>query len=95
MIAYAVEGTEVLARHPGNRQSVGVVARAMRVLERLLAVQDIFLGLLVPVLSEIDSSANTGMNISQSFLSRTDQGLSFDHRSISAIGAFINQQLYP
>ena len=61
----------------------------------MLAIQDLFLDHLVPVLSEFYSSAIISTRISQSFLSRIDRGLSLDHRSIPALGSYINQQLYP
>lgn len=95
LIAYVIEGAEELGRQPGNAQFAKVVLRALRILERVLEIQDLFLDHLVPVLSEFDSSAIIGAKISQSFLSRIDQGLSLDHRSIPAISSFINQQLYP
>ena len=57
LIAYVVEGSEELDRQSGNARFAKVVMRALRILERVLAIQDLFLDHLVPVLSEFDSSA--------------------------------------
>ncbi|KAH8115108.1 nucleoporin Nup186/Nup192/Nup205 [Phellopilus nigrolimitatus] len=90
LISFVVEGADELHRQPTNSRFAKVLLRALRIMDRVLAIQDIFLDHLVPALSELDSTSLVGSKISQSFLSRIDQGLSLDHRSVPAIGSYVN-----
>ena len=95
LLQYVVEGAEELARQVSEPRFQNVILRALRIVDRVLAIQDIFLDQLIPALSEFDSTSIVGYKVTQSFLSRIDQGLSLDHRSIPAIGYFVTYAAYP
>ncbi|KAI5120013.1 hypothetical protein M0805_008474 [Coniferiporia weirii] len=95
LISYVVDGAEELHRQPSNSRFARVLLRSLRIMDRVFMIQDIFLDHLVPVLSEFDSTSLIGFKISQSFLSRIDQGLSLDHRSVPAIGSYVTHPAHP
>lgn len=95
IISYTVEGSDELYRQQGNPQFASVLLRTLRIVERVLAIQDIFLEQLLPVVSEYENIMLPGSRISQSFLSRIDQGLSLDRRSIPSIGTYVNHPAQP
>ncbi|TDL27118.1 hypothetical protein BD410DRAFT_714859 [Rickenella mellea] len=96
ILSYLIEGSEELHRQQAkDAYFPQVLIRTLRIVDRVLAVQDIFLDQLLPALSEFDSASILGKSISQSFFSRIDQSLSFDHRSVPAIASYVNYPAYP
>ena len=96
LITYVVEGSEQLqGQYANNPRFANVLLRAIRIMDRVLEIQDMFLDHLVPVLTEFDSTSITGVNISTSFLSKIDQGLSLNQKSVPNIGSYVNHVAYP
>ncbi len=93
IMSYVVEGSEELRKVQGDLRFANVLTRALRIMDRVLAIQDIFLDQLAPAVSAMDGSF--AGRLSQSFLSRIDQGLSLDQRSVPAIGSFVNHVSHP
>lgn len=95
VLRYAVEGADELPRQSSNSRFGKTILRSLRIIERVLQIQDIFLDTLVPALSSDSnmSQFNFGVGgsttISSSFLSRLDQELSLDQRSIPALGSYV------
>lgn len=94
LISYAIEGAEELQRQHSPSFSA-VILRTLRIIDRVLSIQEIFLDVLVPLLAETDSTSLIGSRVSQSFLSKIDQGLSLDQRAIPSISLYVNQAAHP
>ncbi|KAG6865339.1 hypothetical protein C0991_003376 [Blastosporella zonata] len=65
------------------------ITRVLRIVQRILESQDIFLDVLVPLLSEIDSAPIVGPVHPRSFYSKFDQELMFGPQYIPALAAYI------
>ncbi|KAL5524938.1 hypothetical protein ACEPAF_8807 [Sanghuangporus sanghuang] len=90
LLTYVVEGVEEIPRQSVKSRFTNVILRALRITERVLEIQDLFLDHFVPAISDFEDVTVAGTRISQSFLSKIDQGLSLDHRSIPALGSYVN-----
>ncbi|EJD04791.1 uncharacterized protein FOMMEDRAFT_153883 [Fomitiporia mediterranea MF3/22] len=88
LLTYVVEGAEELPRQPITSRFINVILRVLRIADRVLEIEDLFLDHLVPAVSDFDDIVIAGTRVSQSFLSRIGQGLSLDRRSIPAIGSY-------
>ena len=65
------------------------IIRVLRIVHRVLEIQDIFLDVFVPLLSDFNASAFIGQVHSRSFFTRFDQALSFGPNYIPAIAAYM------
>lgn len=93
IISYVVDGSEELHRLQGEPRFANILMRCLRITDRVLAIQDIFLDQLAPAVTQIDGSF--AGKLSQSFLSRLDQGLSLVQRAIPAIGSYVVHEAHP
>lgn len=71
------------------------IIRVLRIITRVLEIQDIFLDVFIPLLSESDFSPITGKVHSKSFFTRFDQILSFGPKYIPAIATYMAYPAYP
>ncbi|KAH7882163.1 nucleoporin Nup186/Nup192/Nup205 [Phlebopus sp. FC_14] len=97
ILAYIVEGiegfeNEFAAEQPCFRSTI---VRVLRITQRVLEIQDVFLDVLVPLLSEFDSGPLVGVAHPRSYYTRFDQALSYGSRYIPAIAAYVVYPMYP
>lgn len=78
----------------GNPAFVFTIVRLLRIIHRTLEIQDHFLDILIPLLSETDVSSVTGTTHSRSFFTRFDQALTFGADFVPAIAAYTSIDPY-
>ena len=94
LLAYIVDGVEGLDKGLAEDEYYfqTTMVRVLRIILRVLEIQDIFLDILVPSLSDFDSSPFVGTVHTRSYFTRLDQALTFSAQTVPAIAAYI---LYP
>ncbi|KAF7421056.1 hypothetical protein PC9H_011576 [Pleurotus ostreatus] len=65
------------------------IVRVLRVIHRVLEIQDIFLDVLLPLLSEFDSTPYVGVVQPRSYFIRLDQALSFGPEYLPALASYV------
>ncbi|KAG6891452.1 hypothetical protein C0992_006711 [Termitomyces sp. T32_za158] len=91
ILSYIVEGVkgcegDFAADEPFFRSTI---TRVLRIVHRILESQDVFLDVLVPLLTEINSAPIIGPVNPRSYYSRFDQELSYGSQYIPALAAYI------
>lgn len=91
ILSYVVEGVKGFEKEFADEEPFfgSTIIRILRVVYRVLEIQDIFLDVLIPLLSEIDSAPIVGTIHPRSYFSRFDQALSFSPQYIPAIAAYV------
>ncbi|KAF8064189.1 nucleoporin Nup186/Nup192/Nup205 [Lyophyllum atratum] len=91
ILSYIVEGVNGFENDFANDEPFfgTTIIRVLRVVHRVLELQDIFLDVLVPLLTEIDSAPIVGQVHSRSFYTKFDQELTFDPHYIPSLAAYI------
>ncbi|RDX43688.1 hypothetical protein OH76DRAFT_1188692 [Lentinus brumalis] len=97
ILSYVVEGlngfeTGVAQEEPYYRTTI---IRVLRIIHRVLEVQDIFLDVFLPILADLNEPALTGDIPPVSYFIRFDQALSFTPDYIPALAAYICYPSYP
>ena len=97
LLTYVVDGIEGLDKGLAEEEYYfqTTMIRVLRIILRVLEIQDIFLDILVPSLSEFDSSPFIGTVHTRSYFTRLDQALTFSAQTIPAIVAYILYPQYP
>ncbi|PFH47615.1 hypothetical protein AMATHDRAFT_67405 [Amanita thiersii Skay4041] len=97
ILSYIVDGIEGFEKEFSEEEPLfgSTVIRVLRIVHRVLEVQEIFLEVLVPLLLEIDSSPIIGTVHPRSYFTRFDQALSFGPQYIPALAAYIAYPAYP
>ena len=97
ILSYIVDGIEGFERELPSEEPYFLltIVRVLRIIHRVLDVQDIFLDVLVPILSEFDSAPFVGSVHSRSFYTRFDQALSYGTKYIPAIASYAVYPAYP
>ncbi|KAG6856850.1 hypothetical protein H0H87_012908 [Tephrocybe sp. NHM501043] len=91
ILSYIVEGVKGFEGDLADDEPFfrSTITRVLRIVQRVLESQDIFLDVLVPLLSDIDSTPIVGPIYARSFFCKFDQELTFDPQYIPALAAYI------
>ena len=97
ILSYIVDGIEGFEREFPSEEPFFLltIIRVLRIIHRVLEIQDVFLDVLVPVLSEFDSAPFVGNVHSRSFYTRFDQALTYGTKYVPAIAAYVVYSAYP
>jgi len=97
LLSYIVEGVEGFEKEFAEEEPYfrSTIVRVLRIVHRILEIQDIFIDVLVPLLSEFDSASIIGTVHSRSYFTRFDQALSFGPQYIPALAAYVAYPAHP
>jgi nuclear pore complex protein Nup205 len=97
ILSYIVDGIEGFERDLPSEEPYFLLTliRVLRIIHRVLEIQDVFLDVLVPILSEFDSAPFVRSVHSRSFYTRFDQALTYGTKYIPAIAAYVVYPAYP
>lgn len=97
ILSYIVDGIEGFERELPSEEPYFLltIIRVLRIIHRVLEIQDVFLDVLVPILAEFDSAPFVGSVHSRSFYTRFDQALTYGTKYIPAIAAYVVYPAYP
>ena len=92
LLAYLAEGVQGFDQSLDDDEPLfsSTIIRILRIIHRVLEVQDIFLDVLVPLLAEITSATQP-----RSFYTRLDQALSFTPNYVPTIAAYVSFRSHP
>ncbi|KAJ3995979.1 nucleoporin Nup186/Nup192/Nup205 [Lentinula boryana] len=91
LLSYVVEGLIGFEKGIAEEEPFfgSTITRVLRIVHRVLEIQDIFLDVLVPLTSEFDSTPLIGTVHPRSYFSKIDQALSFGTQYVPAIAAYV------
>ncbi|KAF9048038.1 hypothetical protein BDZ89DRAFT_1058002 [Hymenopellis radicata] len=89
--SYIVEGVDAFERGFANEEPffASTIVRALRIVQRVLEIQDLFLDVLIPVLSGFEGASSVGVVHPRSYFTRFDQSLSFGPHYVPAIASYV------
>ena len=96
ILSYIVDGLEGFEKGLADEEPYfrHTIIRVLRIVHRVLEIQDIFLDVFLPLLSEFNSSEIVGQVYSRSFFTRLDEALSFGPQYIPALAAYMAYATY-
>ncbi|KAG6810860.1 hypothetical protein H0H92_010044 [Tricholoma furcatifolium] len=91
ILSYIVEGIKGFEGDFADEEPFfrSTITRVLRIVQRVLEIQDIFLDVLVPILTEVDSAPIVGPTHPRSYYNKFDQELTFGSQYIPALAAYI------
>ncbi|KAJ4481027.1 nucleoporin Nup186/Nup192/Nup205 [Lentinula aciculospora] len=91
VLSYVVEGLIGFEKGFAEEEPFfeSTITRVLRIVHRVLEVQDLFLDVLVPLASEFDSAPLIGTVHPRSYFIKFDQALSFSANYVPAIAAYV------
>ncbi|KAE9406107.1 hypothetical protein BT96DRAFT_955003 [Gymnopus androsaceus JB14] len=91
VLSYVVEGLIGFEKGFADEEPFfeSTITRILRIVHRVLEIQDIFLDILVPLISEFDSAPLIGTIHPRSYFIKFDQALSFSAHYAPAIAAYV------
>lgn len=97
VLSYLVEGVEGFEKKFAEEEPYfrSTVIRVLRIVHRVLEIQDIFIDVLVPLLSEFDSAHIVGTVHARSDFTKFDQALSFGAQYVPAVAAYVAFPAHP
>ncbi|KAF9054278.1 nucleoporin Nup186/Nup192/Nup205 [Panaeolus papilionaceus] len=97
ILSYIVEGLAGFEKGLADEDVFfrNTIVRVLRIVYRVLEIQDIFLDVFVPLLQELNGSVLVGQAPSRSSFTRFDQALTFAPRFIPAIAAYVSYPSHP
>ncbi|KAF9815688.1 hypothetical protein IEO21_04405 [Rhodonia placenta] len=97
ILSYLVDGLEGFDRGLADEEPFFriTMVRVLRIIHRVLEIQDIFLDVLIPLLSEANEPSTTGEIPPVSYFSRLDQALSYSPPYVPAVAAYVAYPAYP
>lgn len=97
LLGYIVEGIDGLDNGLAEEEYYfqTTMIRVLRIILRVLEIQDIFLDVLIPTLSEFNSAQFVGIVHSRSYFTRFDQALSFGPQYLPAVVSYVRYSQYP
>lgn len=97
ILSYIVDGVEGFEKEFADEEPFfrRTIIRVLRIVHRVLEIQDIFLDVLVPLISDVDSVPIVGKVHPRSYYTRFDQALSFSPQYIPALAAYITFPSHP
>lgn len=96
ILSYIVEGVEGFERNYAEEEPYyrSTIVRVLRVVYRILEIQDLFLDVLVPLLTDLNLSPVIGNPHPRSYYTKFDQSLSFTPDYAPAIAAYLTFTAY-
>lgn len=97
VLSYLVEGVEGFEKDLAEEEPYfrSTIIRVLRIVHRILEIQDIFMDILIPLLSEFDSAPIVGVVHTRSYYTKFDQALSFGPQYVPAVAAYVAFPAYP
>ncbi|KAJ7128145.1 nucleoporin Nup186/Nup192/Nup205 [Mycena crocata] len=97
ILTYVVEGLAGFEKGFADEEPYfgSTITRVLRIILRVLEIQDIFLDVLLPLLHEFDSAPVIGMVHPRSYFTRFDQALSYGAQFAPALGAYVSFPTHP
>ncbi|KAM5532668.1 hypothetical protein V8D89_013637 [Ganoderma adspersum] len=97
ILSYLVEGLNGFEKGLAEEEPYyrTTIIRVLRIIHRVLEIQDIFLDVFLPLLAELSEPALTGEVPPASYFIRFDQALSFTPDYVPALAAYICYPAYP
>lgn len=97
ILSYLVDGVDPFEKGYAEEEPYfrSAIVRVLRIVERVLEIQDIFLDVLIPLLPEFDSTPLIGVVHSRSYFTKFDQALSFGPQYVPAVAAYVALPAYP
>ena len=95
LLAYLVDGVQGFDQNLDVDEPLfrSTIIRILRIIHRVLEVQDVFLDVLVPLLAEIPAAAH--ITEPRSFYTRLDQALSFGSNFVPTIASYVTYRSHP
>ena len=95
LFAYLVDGVQGFDQNLDSDEPLfrRTIIRILRVIHRVLEVQDVFLDVLVPLLAEIPIAVHIAQP--RSFYTRLDQALSFGSNFVPIIASYVTYRSHP
>jgi nuclear pore complex protein Nup205 len=97
ILSYIVEGVEGFEKHFTEQKHFAeqepffqsTIVRVLRIVFRVLEIQDVFLDVIIPALAEFDSAQIVGTVHSRSYFTKFDQALSFRPQFVPALASYV------
>ncbi|KAF9477995.1 hypothetical protein BDN70DRAFT_880524 [Pholiota conissans] len=91
ILQYIVEGLEGFESGVADEEPFykSTITRVLRIVHRVLEIQDIFLDVFIPLLSDFDSAPFVGQVHTRSYFMRFDQALSFGPSYIPSLATYM------
>jgi len=91
ILSYLVEGVEGFDKEFADEEPYfrSTIIRVLRIVLRVLEIQDIFIDVLIPLLSGFDSAPIIGPVHSGSYFTKFDRALSFGPQYVPAVAAYV------
>ena len=95
LLAYLIDGVQGFDQNLDDEEPLfrSTIIRVLRIIHRVLELQDVFLDVLVPLLSETPTSAHIAQP--RSFYTRLDQALSFGSNYVPTIASYVAYRSHP
>ncbi|KAF8183807.1 nucleoporin Nup186/Nup192/Nup205 [Mycena galopus ATCC 62051] len=97
VLTYVVEGLAGFEKGLADEEPYfgSTIVRVLRIILRVLEIQDIFLDVLLPLLHEFDSAPLIGTIHPRSYFTRFDQALSYSPQYAPALAAYVSYPTHP
>ncbi|KAK0478734.1 nucleoporin Nup186/Nup192/Nup205 [Armillaria novae-zelandiae] len=97
ILSYVVEGVEGFDKGFAGEEYffANTIVRVLRIVHRILEIQDIFLDVLIPLLSDFEGASSVGTIHPRSYFTKFDQSLSFSPQYIPALASYVAYPAYP
>ncbi|KAI0289640.1 nucleoporin Nup186/Nup192/Nup205 [Russula brevipes] len=95
LLAYLIDGVQGFDQNLDVDEPLfrSTITRILRIIHRVLEVQDVFLDVLVPILAETPAAAHIAQP--RSFYNRLDQALSFGSNFVPTIASYVAYRSHP
>ncbi|KXN92702.1 hypothetical protein AN958_06980 [Leucoagaricus sp. SymC.cos] len=92
IFSYIVEGVEGFDRNLADEEPFfrSTIVRVLRIIQRVLEIQDLFLDVLVPLLSDLNNATFASVIHPRSYYTRLDQSLTFGTLFVPAIATYMS-----
>ncbi|EIW76673.1 hypothetical protein CONPUDRAFT_92653 [Coniophora puteana RWD-64-598 SS2] len=97
ILSYLVDGVEGFEKEFADEEPhfKSTIVRVLRIVQRVIDIQDIYLDVLIPVLGELNGSQLLGDLPSRSYFTRLDRALSYGPQVIPAIASYTVYAAHP
>ncbi|KAK0463078.1 nucleoporin Nup186/Nup192/Nup205, partial [Desarmillaria tabescens] len=97
ILSYLVEGVEGFDKGFAGEEHffASTIVRVLRIVQRVLEIQDIFLDVLIPLLSDFEGASSVGTIHPRSYFTKFDQSLSFGPQYAPALASYVVYPAYP